>query len=52
MAPLAVAAAPAEGRDAGYTRWDVYSPFPIHGMDHAMGVKKSWLSALFFCGGL
>ncbi|MFM8657813.1 MAG: quinol:electron acceptor oxidoreductase subunit ActD, partial [Chthoniobacterales bacterium] len=20
-------------RDAGYTRWDVYSPFPIHGMD-------------------
>jgi len=39
-------------RDAGYTRWDVYSPFPIHGMDHAMGLKKSWLSALVFCGGL
>jgi hypothetical protein len=39
-------------RDAGYTRWDVYSPFPIHGMDHAMGVKKSWLSALVFIGGL
>jgi hypothetical protein len=39
-------------RDAGYSRWDVYSPFPIHGMDHAMGLKKSWLSALVFCGGL
>jgi len=39
-------------RDAGYTRWDVYSPFPIHGMDHAMGVKKSWLSELVFIGGL
>jgi hypothetical protein len=39
-------------RDAGYTRWDVYSPFPVHGMDHAMGLKKSWLSALVFCGGL
>ena len=39
-------------RDAGYTRWDVYSPFPIHGMDQAMGLKKSWLSALVFCGGL
>lgn len=39
-------------RDAGYTRWDVYSPFPIHGMDQAMGVKKSWLSALVFCGGV
>lgn len=24
-------------RDAGYTRWDVYSPFPVHGMDEAMG---------------
>lgn len=39
-------------RDSGYQRWDVYSPFPIHGMDHAMGLRKSWLSALVFCGGL
>ncbi len=39
-------------RDAGYRRWDVYSPFPIHGMDQAMGLKKSWLSALVFLGGL
>jgi hypothetical protein len=39
-------------RDAGYKRWDVYSPFPIHGMDGAMGLTKSWLSALVFIGGL
>ena len=39
-------------RDAGYTRWDTYSPFPIHGMDEAMGLQKSWLSALVFIGGL
>ena len=39
-------------RDAGYSRWDVYSPFPIHGMDHAMGLKKSWLSALVFIAGI
>ncbi len=39
-------------RDAGFKRWDVYSPFPIHGMDKAMGLGKSWLSALVFCGGL
>lgn len=39
-------------RDAGFTRWDVYSPFPIHGMDQAMGLRKSWLSALVFFGGL
>ena len=27
-------------------RWDVHSPFPIHGMDDAMGLGKSWLSAV------
>jgi hypothetical protein len=38
-------------RDAGYTIWDCHSPFPIHGMDKAMGMKKSWLSAfVFVCG--
>lgn len=39
-------------RAAGYSRWDVYSPFPVHGMDHAMGLKKSWLSALVFIAGI
>lgn len=39
-------------RDAGYKRWDTFSPFPIHGMDEAMGLGKSWLSALVFIGGL
>lgn len=39
-------------RDSGFSRWDVHSPFPIHGMDKAMGLGKSWLSAFVFCGGL
>jgi hypothetical protein len=39
-------------RDAGYKRWDVHSPFPIHGMDDAMGLGKSWLSAVVLIGGL
>ncbi|NOZ73974.1 MAG: DUF3341 domain-containing protein [FCB group bacterium] len=30
-------------RDSGFTRWDTYSPFPIHGMDQAMGMKRSKL---------
>jgi hypothetical protein len=30
-------------RDAGYKRWDVHTPFPIHGMDGAMGLKDSRL---------
>ena len=28
-------------RDAGYTKWDTHSPFPIHGMDAAMGIPDS-----------
>lgn len=41
-------------RDAGYTKWDVYSPFPIHGIDEAMGIKRTKLplivGAAAICG--
>lgn len=30
-------------RDAGYKKWDVHTPFPIHGMEEAMGVKRTIL---------
>ena len=30
-------------RDAGYTKWDAHSPFPVHGLDRAMGLKSSVL---------
>ncbi len=30
-------------RDAGYKKFDCHSPFPIHGMDRAMGEKRSLL---------
>src|SRR5205814_5705881 len=39
-------------RDAGFKRWDVHSPFLIHGMDDAMGLGKSWLSAVVLIGGI
>jgi hypothetical protein len=38
-------------RDAGFTKWDVHTPFPVHGMDKAMGLGKSWLSAPVMIGG-
>lgn len=38
-------------RDAGFKRWDVHTPFPVHGMDAAMGLGKSWLSAPVLIGG-
>jgi hypothetical protein len=30
-------------RDAGYVRWDTHTPFPVHGMDRAMGLGDSRL---------
>jgi len=30
-------------RDAGYTKWDSHTPFPVHGLDKAMGLKASRL---------
>ena len=38
-------------RDEGFQRWDVHTPFPIHGMDKAMGLNKSILSWFVFVGG-
>ena len=29
-------------RDAGYKRFDVYSPFPIHGIERAMGLMAGY----------
>jgi mono/diheme cytochrome c family protein len=38
-------------RDAGYTDFDCYSPFPVHGIDTAMGIKRTILPLLVFGGG-
>ena len=39
-------------RDAGYYRWDVHSPFPIHGIDEAIGIRPTILPWLVLGGGL
>jgi hypothetical protein len=39
-------------RDAGYTVFDTHTPFPVHGMDAAMGLKDSKLGAIVFPIGL
>ncbi len=39
-------------RDAGYKKWDCHSPFPVHGIDPAMGIKPTILPLLVFGGGL
>ena len=38
-------------RDAEFTRWDAHTPFPVHGLDQAMGVKPTLLPwFVFLCG--
>jgi len=39
-------------RQAGYKRFDVHSPFPIHGMDRAMGLGNSRVGWITLGGGL
>ena len=39
-------------RDAGYKRWDCITPCPVHGLDKAMGVKRSIVPRISLAGGL
>ncbi len=39
-------------RDAGYKRWDVHTPFPVHGLNDAMGARLSRLPWVSLAGGL
>lgn len=50
--PGALMEAAKQVRDAGYRHWDVYSPYPIHGMNRAMGLKNSRVGWFTFFGGL
>ena len=38
-------------REAGFKRWDVHTPYPVHGMDDAMGLGRSRLPWFVFFGG-
>jgi hypothetical protein len=50
--PDAVIAAAEKVRDAGYTKWDVHTPYPVHGMDAAMGLRDTPLGWIVFVMGL
>lgn len=50
-----VMAAAARVRDAGYSIWDVHSPFPIHGIARAMGLRPTilpWIALAHGVAGL
>ena len=39
-------------RDAGFTRWDAHTPFPVHGLEGAMGIRRSPLPWIVLVMGL
>jgi len=49
--PAKVMKAAAVVRDEGFQNWDVHTPFPVHGMDGAMGLRGTRLPFLVLAGG-
>lgn len=39
-------------RDAGYTKIDAFTPFPVHGIDEALGIKATVLPWIALVGGI
>ncbi len=50
--PGELIAAAKKVRAAGFTKWDCYSPFPVHGLDPAMGIRMTILPWIVFAVGL
>lgn len=36
----------------GYTKFDIHTPYPVHGLDKAMGIKKTILPKFSLAGGM
>lgn len=39
-------------RDKGFERWDTFSPYPVHGIDPAMGIRHTRLPWIVLCCGI
>lgn len=48
----AIMDAAAKVRDAGFTRWDCHTPYPVHGLDGAMGIRMTILPWIVLGAGL
>jgi hypothetical protein len=38
-------------RDAGFKKWDCHTPYPVHGLDGAMGMKTSFIPYITITAG-
>ena len=50
--PASLLAAAERVTSAGYTRTDAFSPFPIHGLDDAIGFKENKVAPIILAGGV
>jgi hypothetical protein len=50
--PNALAGAAMKVRDAGYQSWDCHTPYPMHGLDEAMGLKPTRIGIISFVFGM
>ena len=50
--PTALVQAARAAREAGYTRMDAYSPFPIEGLSEVMGFRKTRMPLVMLIGGI
>lgn len=39
-------------RDAGYQKFDIFTPYPVHGLDAAMGIKRTKLTMVSLAGAI
>lgn len=50
--PDEIAQAAMKVRDAGYRKWDCHTPYPMHGMDKAMGLSPTRIGVVSFIFGM
>ena len=50
--PEALVVAAAKVRAAHYRRMDAYSPFPVHGLAEALGLRRTRVPLIVLCGGI
>lgn len=48
----ALKSAASKVRDAGYSKWDCHTPYPVHGLDQAMGLRASPVPTITLSAGL
>jgi Protein of unknown function (DUF3341) len=48
--PNAISTAARKIGQAGYRKWDIHTPYPVHGLDRDMGIKRSILTYFSFGG--